>query len=119
MTMAIARWVARRRCTCGNVAEMVLALPGRTTNSTSSVMKYVLLVHESAEALNRPVAPEAIAAGRAYGQALYAAGVFVACVCLDSLQSGTTVTQRDGKRHVQDGPSAETKEFLAGFAVSD
>jgi len=82
-------------------------------------MKYVLLVHETAEALNRPVDSDAIAAGRAYGQALFAAGVFVAGAGLESPQAATTVTQRDGKRHVQDGPSAETKEFLAGFAIID
>jgi hypothetical protein len=26
---------------------------------------------------------------------------------------------RDGKRHVHDGPYAETKEFLAGFGIID
>jgi hypothetical protein len=26
---------------------------------------------------------------------------------------------RDGKRHVHDGPYAETKEFLAGLAIID
>jgi hypothetical protein len=31
----------------------------------------------------------------------------------------TTVSLRDGKRHVHDGPYAETKEFLAGFGIID
>jgi len=29
--------------------------------------------------------------------------------------AGTTLRQRDGERHVQDGPYAETKEQLGGF----
>ena len=29
------------------------------------------------------------------------------------------VSVRDGKRHVHDGPYAETKEFLGGFLVID
>ena len=38
---------------------------------------------------------------------------------LESPQNATTVSVRDGKRLVQDGPYAETKEFLAGFAIID
>ena len=34
-------------------------------------------------------------------------------------QTATTVSVREGKRQVQDGPYAETKEFLAGFAIID
>ena len=30
-----------------------------------------------------------------------------------------TVSIRDGKRQVHDGPYAETKEFLAGFGIID
>ncbi|HEY9154091.1 MAG TPA: YciI family protein [Opitutaceae bacterium] len=82
-------------------------------------MKYVLLVNETPEGLNRPADAEAVAAGRAYGQALFAAGVFVAGAGLEKPSATTTVTLKDGKRHVQDGPSAETKEYLAGFAIID
>jgi hypothetical protein len=32
---------------------------------------------------------------------------------------GTTVRERDGKRHVQDGPYADTKEQLGGFYEID
>lgn len=60
-----------------------------------------------------------IAAGKAYGEALLAAGIFVGGGGLDSPQTATTVNVRDGKRHVHDGPYAETKEFLAGFAIID
>ena len=82
-------------------------------------MKYALLVHQPKEVFQRRDDKAAIAAGRAYGEALQAAGIFVAGAGLDSPQTSTTVSVRDGKRHVHDGPYAETKEFLAGFGIID
>jgi hypothetical protein len=38
---------------------------------------------------------------------------------LESPRTATTVSVRDGKRQVHDGPYAETKEFLAGFVIID
>jgi hypothetical protein len=80
-------------------------------------MKYALLVHQSQEHFDRNNDAAALAAGRAYGEALMAAGIFVGGAGLGSPQATTTVSIRDGKRHVHDGPYAETKEFLAGFGV--
>jgi hypothetical protein len=82
-------------------------------------MKYILLVHVSQEDFGRPKDKADVAAGYAYGQALQAAGVFVAGAGLDSPRIATTVSVREGKRQVHDGPYAETKEFLAGFAIID
>jgi len=82
-------------------------------------MRYALLVHHSQEFFDRRNDAEAIAAGRAYGEALQAAGVFVGGAGLDSPQSATTVSVHDGKRQVHDGPYAETKEYLAGFGIID
>jgi len=82
-------------------------------------MKYILLAHASKEAYEGPKDPAQAAAGRAYGEALRAAGVLVAAAGLDLPQNTTTVSVRDGKRQVQDGPYAETKEFLGGFVVID
>jgi hypothetical protein len=82
-------------------------------------MKYALLVHQLQESFDRRDDKAAIAAGRAYGEALQAAGIFVAGAGLDSPKSATTVSVRDGKRQVHDGPYAETKEFLAGFGIID
>ncbi len=79
-------------------------------------MKYALLVHTPSEYFSRRDAAD-IAAGRAYGEALMAAGVFVGGAGLDSPLSATTVSIRDGKRQVHDGPYAETKEFLAGLGI--
>jgi hypothetical protein len=54
---------------------------------------------------------------RAYYKALVAAGVYVAGDALEVPETGTTVRLREGKRHVQDGPYADTKEQLAGFII--
>jgi hypothetical protein len=82
-------------------------------------MKYALIVHQSQEYFDRRNDPAAKAAGRAYAEALQAAGVFVVGLGLQPPQTATTVSVREGKRHVQDGPYAETKEFLAGLAIID
>jgi hypothetical protein len=82
-------------------------------------MKYILLVHLPKTSLDAPKDPADVAAGRAYGAALQAAGVFVAGVGLGSPDNATTVSVRDGKRQVQDGPYAESKEFLGGFVIID
>ena len=82
-------------------------------------MKYALLVHQPQEYFDRRKEAASIAAGMAYGEALRGAGVLVTGAGLKSPQTATTVSVRDGKRHVHDGPYAETKEFLAGFAIID
>jgi hypothetical protein len=82
-------------------------------------MKYILFVHLPKSSLDAPKNPADVAAGRAYGAALQAAGIFVAGVGLGAPENATTVSVRDGKRQVQDGPYAESKEFLGGFAVID
>ena len=81
-------------------------------------MKYALLVFQTREAFERR-SSELMAAGRAYGEALQEAGIFIGGAGLESPDSATTVSVRDGKRLVQDGPYAETKEYLAGFGIID
>lgn len=87
------------------------------TNKKAQIMKYALLVHQSQDYFDRRDNAAAMAAGKAYGEALQAAGVFVGGAGLESPQAATTVSVRDGKRQVHDGPYAETKEFLAGFGI--
>ena len=82
-------------------------------------MKYALLVHHPQEHFEERNDAATMAAGRAYGAALMEAGVFVGGAGLASPRSATTVTVRDGKRQVHDGPYAESKEFLAGFGIID
>ena len=82
-------------------------------------MKYALLVFQPEEQFDRPRDSAMIAAGKAYGEALRAAGVVVTAAGLQPPQSTTMVSVRDGKRQVHDGPYAETKEFLGGFVIID
>jgi hypothetical protein len=99
--------------------EKSLSKQNTKTTTETTIMKYALLVHQSKERFDSRNDKSAIAAGKAYGEALQAAGVFVGGAGLDSPRAATTVTVRDGKRHVHDGPYAETKEFLAGFGIID
>ena len=81
-------------------------------------MKYALLTFQPQEQFDRRD-PAAAAAGKAYGEALRAAGVIVTAAGLHPPRSTTMVSVRDGKRQVHDGPYAETKEFLGGFVIID
>jgi hypothetical protein len=86
-------------------------------------MKYTILIYENEAAFSSRTderGKEAYwGAYRAYTQALQAAGVMVGGAGLQPPGLGTTVRQRDGKRQVQDGPYAETKEQLGGFYEID
>lgn len=55
----------------------------------------------------------------AYMAALGAAGVMVGGNGLQSPHTATTVRMRDGARQVEDGPYADTKEQLGGYAIID
>ena len=62
-------------------------------------MKYALLVHVNKEAVDQP---NAKVAGMAYGEALRAAGIFVAGAGLGSPETATWVSVRNGARQVHD-----------------
>ena len=51
-----------------------------------------------------------LGAWRAYYKALVEAGVYVGANALEAPETGTTVRLKEGKRRVQDGPYADTKE---------
>jgi hypothetical protein len=86
-------------------------------------MKYTILIYENETAFTSRTDERRKdaywGAYRAYTQALQAAGVMVGGAGLQPPPLGTTVRQRDGKRQVQDGPYAETKEQLGGFYEID
>ena len=52
-------------------------------------------------------------------KALRDAGVMVGGAALEPPRAATTVRQSHGKRQVQDGPFADTKEQLGGYYVID
>ena len=83
-------------------------------------MHFALLIYESPEAFairNNDGTDPYTGAWRAYHKALVEAGVFVGGDPLQVPETGTTVRIKDGKRHVQDGPYADTKEQLGGFTI--
>jgi hypothetical protein len=58
-----------------------------------------------------------LGAWRAYHKALVEANVYAGGDALEVAETATTVRLREGKRRVQDGPYADTKEQLAGFVI--
>ncbi|HEY2995794.1 MAG TPA: YciI family protein [Methylomirabilota bacterium] len=82
-------------------------------------MKYTILVYES-DADFKTRSDDTCQAAywgayRAYTTALQQAGVMVGGAGLQPPHAATTLRQRDGKRRVQDGPFADTKEQLGGY----
>lgn len=84
-------------------------------------MEYMLIALESREAFKIRKDPARwqpyIASWKAYGEALRAAGVMVGGNGLEPPETGTAMRLRDGKRQVQDGPYADTKEQLGGYYI--
>ena len=83
-------------------------------------MQFALLIFESPEAFaarNTDENDPYLGAWRAYYKALVEAHIYVGGDPLQPPETGTTVRLKDGKRHVQDGPFADTKEQLGGFTI--
>jgi hypothetical protein len=82
-------------------------------------MRYAIIVYDSPAAMEARKDPEYQAAYAAYVKALADSGVWIAGVGLHSKDTATTIRLQGGKRLVQDGPYADTKEELAGFLLID
>jgi hypothetical protein len=81
-------------------------------------VRYSLLIYETPEAYGqREQDTPYIGAWRAYYRSLVEAGVYVGGDPLHQPETGTIVRRRDGRRQIQDGPYAHTKEQLAGIIV--
>jgi hypothetical protein len=84
------------------------------------IMQFALLIYESPEAFASRKSDGTdpyTGAWRAYHKALVESGVFVGGDPLEVPETGTTIRIREGKRGVQDGPYADTKEQLGGFTI--
>lgn len=83
-------------------------------------MRYTLLLHYP-EPTADEISPEEIEAGQAafhaYAAALDDAGVLISAEVLQPSSATTTVSLREGRLHIQDGPFADTKEQLGGTFV--
>jgi|SRR6185503_4838426 len=81
-------------------------------------MRYALLIHypqPPAINLSETQMNEGKAAFHAYAKALDDAGVLASAEILQTVASATSVSVKEGKLHVQDGPFADTKEAFAGI----
>ncbi len=85
-------------------------------------MEFVLTFHQPAEVYEVNADPvrgvPGMQAWKLYMEALVAAGALRDTKRLDAFNP-TSVSVRDGKRQVQDGPFADTKDLLGGYAVID
>ncbi len=85
-------------------------------------MQFALLIYHSPDEFamrNKDYNDPYLGAWRAYYKALVEANVYVSADALEVTETATTLRLRDGKRRVQDGPYADTKEQLAGIIVLD
>lgn len=84
-------------------------------------MEYMLIYNESADDFAKREDPAQAGAywgaWNAYIGALSAAGVVVSGNGLQPPHTATRLRVRDGKRVVQDGPFADTREHLGGYFV--
>ena len=83
-------------------------------------MRYTLFLHYPEMTVDE-LGEEGFEAGKAafhaYTKALDDAGVLVSAEVLQPSGSSTTLTVRDGRARVQDGPYADTKEQIGGTFV--
>lgn len=86
-------------------------------------MQYAILIYETEQAFaNRTDNTNSAtywSAYQAYATALKEAGFETTGGILQPGHTGTTVRLQDGKRQVQDGPFADTKEQLGGYIIID
>lgn len=86
-------------------------------------MHYMLLFNETAEELSkRTAAAEAEAywgGWSAYMGAIAQSGAMVSGNALQPPEASTTIRVENGKRHIVDGPFADTKENLGGYVILD
>jgi hypothetical protein len=83
-------------------------------------MEFALLIYEPPQAFASRKSDGTdpyTGAWRAYHKALVESGIYIAGKPLEVPETGTTIRTKEGKRGVQDGPYADTKEQLGGFVI--
>lgn len=82
-------------------------------------MQYAILIYENPASFSARTDPAQMGAYwggyMAYNKVLEEAGVFAGGAGLLPPEAATTLRSAGNKRHVQDGPYADTKEQLGGF----
>jgi hypothetical protein len=95
-------------------------LDSRQEEKRRKRMQFALMIYHTPEEFamrKNDYSDPHLGAWRAYYKALVEAKVYVSGDALEVAETATTVRLRDGKRRVQDGPYADTKEQLAGIIV--
>ena len=82
-------------------------------------MKYLLLIYMDERAMNEAERAQCYKDSTQLCHDLDAKGQFLAANPLQSVATATSVRVREGKRHVTDGPFAETREQLGGYFLID
>jgi hypothetical protein len=81
-------------------------------------MRVMVIVRANKQSeAGEPPSEQLLEAMRAYNQQLADAGVLVSLGGLKPSVTGKRVTLRSGKRVYTDGPFAEAKEVIAGYAI--
>lgn len=80
-------------------------------------MKYMLLVYMDEQAMTDEERQHCYVESAQLTQDLNTKGQYVAAGPLHPVATATSVSVRDGKRVVTDGPFAETREQLGGYYV--
>jgi hypothetical protein len=83
-------------------------------------VQFMMLIYETADDINARTnehQERQFGPWRVYYKALIDAGVYVSGAPLKPDSTGTTVRVKDGRRQVQDGPYAATKEQLGGVII--
>lgn len=82
-------------------------------------MQYMLLIYGAENAWTEEERRECMVDSLALCDELASQGKFVAASPLHSVTTATTLRVRSGKRHITDGPFAETTEQLGGYYIID
>jgi hypothetical protein len=82
-------------------------------------MRYMLLIYGEENALDETEREQCYQESAQLAHQLDAAGQFLATAPLHPTSTATSIRVREGKRHVTDGPFAETREQLGGYFLID
>lgn len=82
-------------------------------------MKYMLLIYADEQAWTESERKLCYGESTELAHQLEASGQFIAASPLQPVATATSVRVRGGKRSVQDGPFAETREQLGGYFLID
>lgn len=82
-------------------------------------MKYMLLIYADENSWTEPEREHCYAESTELAHQLKSKGEYVSASPLQPVVTATSVRVREGKRTIQDGPFAETREQLGGFFMID